>query len=206
VLAFYGLFTVLAKGRMNFIAYQQLFGDILTMAEPPFPYNDAHYLNYAKLNWSRQERWFKVGVLNPELVELIAGITTPQTWTIITEPWCGDAAHSLPFVHRLALLNPLITEDYQQRDSEPFLIDSYLTGTSKSIPKLIIRDSENQDLAVWGARPAACQLLYHKLIRDEVEMDQRKIALQQWYNTDKGVSLQEELVEIFIKIKMSIFE
>jgi hypothetical protein len=94
-------------------------------------------------------------------------------------------------------LNPLIKVDYQLRDSEPFLINSYLTRGSKSIPKLIIANSDHQDLATWGPRPAGCQLLYEQLVKDHVVMEQQKIALQQWYNADKGVSLQQELVAIF---------
>lgn len=185
---------------MDFIAYQQLFQDILTDTHSRFPYDDPHYLNYTRLNWSRQERWLKVGVLNEELVELITSISTKQNWTIITEPWCGDASHSLPFIQRLSALNPLIKVDYQLRDSEPFLINSYLTRGSKSIPKLIIADAENTNLAVWGPRPAGCQLLYEQLVKDHVVMEQQKIALQQWYNADKGVSLQQELVVIFKEI------
>jgi hypothetical protein len=30
-----------------------------------------------------------------------------------------------------------------------------------------------------------------------LEIEQQKMALQQWYNTDKGVSLQEELLQFF---------
>jgi hypothetical protein len=190
-------FKELAKHNMDFIAYQQLFQDILTDTNPRFPYNDPHYLNYTRLNWSRQERWTKVGILNEELAELIINIDTEQNWTIITEPWCGDASHSLPFIQRLSVLNPLIKVDYQLRDSEPFLINSYLTRGTKSIPKVIIADGENTNLAIWGPRPAGCQALFEQLVKDGVVMEQQKIALQQWYNADKGVSLQQELVVIF---------
>jgi len=181
---------------MNFIAYQQLFQDILDNPNPPAPYDNPDYINYTKLNWSRQERWLKTGVLNDILVAIIQAISKKQLWTIITEPWCGDAAHTLPFLHMLAELNPLIEVDYQLRDSEPFLINKYLTRGAKAMPKLIISNSENKELAVWGARPAACQLLFEQLVKDHVPMDQKKIVLQQWYNADKGVSLQNELIAI----------
>nr|WP_231876005.1 thioredoxin family protein [Mucilaginibacter sp. L294] len=179
---------------MHFIAYQQIFQQILNNVHPPAPYQDADYLNYAKLNWSRQQRWLKVGILNEELATIIESIKEEQRWTIITEPWCGDAAHIIPFLHRLSELNPLIKVDYQLRDSEPFLIEQYLTNGTRSIPKLIIADDNHNDLAVWGPRPAECQVLYNQLLKDHVEMDQKKIALQQWYNADKGVSLQKELI------------
>lgn len=185
---------------MNFIAYQEIFQQILNDLHPPAPYQDPDYLNYAKLNWSRQHRWLKAGILNEELATIIESIREEQYWTIITEPWCGDAAHIIPFLHRLSELNPLIKVDYQQRDKEPFLIEQYLTNGTKSIPKLIIRDANNNDLAVWGPRPAECQALYIRLLNDHVDMEQKKIALQQWYNADKGVSLQKELVTVLSDI------
>ena len=185
---------------MNFIAYQQVFQQILNDPNPPSPYDDPHYINYAKLNWSRQQRWLKTGMLNEVLTSLIESLKEEQFWTIITEPWCGDAAHILPFLHRLSELNPLIKVDYQLRDTEPFLIEHYLTNGSKSIPKFIIADHENNELAVWGPRPVGCQLLYNQLLQDHVEMEQKKIALQQWYNDDKGVSLQKELIAIFTRL------
>jgi hypothetical protein len=185
---------------MNFIAYQQVFQQILNDPNPPSPYDDADYFNYAKLNWSRHQRWLKTGILNEVLAALIESLKKEQFWTIITEPWCGDAAHILPFLHRLSELNPLIKVDYQLRDTEPLLIEQYLTNGSKSIPKLIIADQENNELVVWGPRPAGCQLLYNQLLKDHVEMEQKKIALQQWYNADKGVSLQNELIAIFTRL------
>lgn len=185
---------------MDFLAYQQIFQSILDDPNPPSPYENPDYLNYTRLNWSRQQRWLKTGILNDELVAVIQSIKKEQLWTIITEPWCGDAAHSLPFIHRLSELNPLIKADYQLRDTAPFLIDLYLTNGKKTIPKLIISDHENNDFAVWGSRPAECQLLYNRLLEEHVEMEQKKIALQKWYNEDKGVSLQNELLLIFNKL------
>jgi hypothetical protein len=185
---------------MNFTAYLQIFQNILDDPNPLPPYNNPDYLNYTKLNWSRQQRWLKLGVLNGALVTLIQSFNKKQFWTIITEPWCGDAAHTVPFLQQLADLNPLISVDYQQRDSEPLLINNYLTNGSKSIPKLIITDEDNKQLGVWGPRPAGCQLLFEQLVKEHVEMEQKKIALQQWYNADKGVSLQKELIALLSNI------
>lgn len=185
---------------MDFITYQQLFEGILTDPNPPAPYDNPAYVHYTELNWSRQQRWFKTGILNTELMDFVENIRKEQTWTIITEPWCGDAAHTLPFVQRIAELNSLIKVDYQLRDSPPFLIEQYLTNGTKSIPKLIITDVESNHQAVWGSRPAECQLLYYQMLKDNVEMDQRKIALQQWYNNDKGKSFQLELLALLTNL------
>jgi len=178
---------------MTFNAYQQLFAAIFENPNPQAPYDNPAYLEYTKLNWARQQRWLKTAVLDEELVQTIRQMNTPQHWVVITEPWCGDAAHIVPFLHLVSELNPLISIDYQLRDSEPFLINSYLTNGSKAIPKFIVRDAEGKDLSVWGPRPAACQQLYNTLKEEKADAERLKTELQKWYNADKGQTLQAEL-------------
>jgi len=180
---------------MNFQQYQDHFQDILSNPNAPAPYNNIDYLDYTKLNWARQQRWLKTGVVDPILAEKIAEINKPQEWIIITEPWCGDASHTVPFIQKLSMLNPLIKITYQLRDSEPFLIEQYLTKGSKSIPKFIIRGEEGNDLVVWGPRPEACQVIYSELTSAHADFGTIKTELQKWYNADKGKSFQRELLK-----------
>ena len=178
---------------MNFSEYQQTFDRILSGELTSAPYDDSHFIEYTKLNHSRQNRWVKKGVLINEAVEAINNIQFKQTWVLITEPWCGDAAHNVPFIVKLAELNPLIALDIQLRDSEGSEIDSYLTNGGKAIPKLIIRDENNQDLHVWGPRPAEAQALFHKLKEQNLTLEEQKIGLQQWYNENQGEAVQKEI-------------
>ncbi|RAJ76739.1 thioredoxin-like protein [Chitinophaga dinghuensis] len=183
---------------MDFKTYEHQFYNILHDPNPAAPYDNPNYLNYTKLNWSRHQRWLKVGVLNEAIITAAKAISSVQHWVIITEPWCGDAAHIVPFIQMIANLNPLIQTDYQLRDSPPNLIEQYLTHGTKSIPKLIIRDSADKDLAVWGPRPAGCQQLYDQLKQEKADFEQQKVALQQWYNDDKGKSFQAELLPLLL--------
>lgn len=148
------------------------------------------------MNWARMNRWLKTGKLSEDLMARIKNIREPQHWIIITEPWCGDAAHSVPFIHRLSELNPLIHAEYELRDSEPFRISEYLTRGSKSIPKMIFRNEEGRDLAVWGPRPAGCHEVYARLTAGKADFETIKTEIQKWYNADKGVEMQAELVRI----------
>lgn len=183
---------------MDFKAYLSQFEQILKTTHPVEPYNDPDFLEYTKLNLSRTKRWLKTGRLNEETVAAIKAISKAQTWIIITEPWCGDAAHSVPFIEMIAKENPLIKTVYELRDSEPFRIDSYLTKGSKSIPKLIIKDDNGNDLAVWGPRPEECQAFFQKFIDDKADLDKMKEALQIWYNEDKGNSIQHEITQLIL--------
>lgn len=185
---------------MNFFEYQQTFEQILSNPQPSAPYDDEFYRTYTQLNESRMNRWLKTGVLLPELKALIHSIDRPMKWIVITEPWCGDAAHNIPFMDMMARENGLITLEFQLRDTEPFLINDYLTNGGKAIPILVMRDSDDNDLAVWGPRPVDCQALYHRLKSENAPKEVMMTEIQKWYNNDKGQQMQEEIYKLLTEI------
>ncbi|SEL60686.1 thioredoxin family protein [Parapedobacter koreensis] len=189
---------------MDFARYLVEFEYILNSPSPAAPYDNPAYLEYAKLNWSRMHRWLKKGELRTETKAMLERIAKPLHWIVITEPWCGDAAHSVPFIQLMAQHNAAITVEYELRDSLPFTINEYLTNGSKSIPKLIIRDEEGNDLAVWGPRPVGCQQLYDRLKAEGADFEIQKVALQNWYNTDKGSAIQQELMLLLSDVTSSV--
>lgn len=178
---------------MNFSEYNDLFQQILDGKLTEKPYDDPHYTEYVKLNHSRQNRWMKTGLLLPETISTIQSIQSNQNWLLITEPWCGDASHIVPFIVKMAELNSKINLTLQLRDSENSEIDRYLTNGGKSIPILVVRDENNQDLFHWGPRPADCQALYLDMKAANKTFDEQKILLQQWYNENKGIDIQKEI-------------
>ena len=186
------------KINMTIQEYEKQFSEILNGENGQEPYNEDEYLNYVMLNQSRIKRWNKTGQILPELVETIENIKQPQSWLLITEPWCGDAANSHAFIGKLAALNSKINLTFQNRDAANSEIDQYLTNGGRAIPKLIVRDEEGNDLFDWGPRPKEAQALMLQLKEDDSVSDEdKKIALQKWYNKDKGVSLQQELIGLF---------
>ncbi len=182
---------------MNFDQYLSYFESLITSKEllPP-PYDNPDYLNYTNLNWSRMNRWLKNGKFNDSLKQAIQSINEHQNWVLITEPWCGDAAHIVPFIALLSKLNERITLEIQLRDTDSE-IDKYLTRGGKSIPIFILRDTTGKDRAVWGPRPEACQKVFEAQVAANADHDTRILVLQKWYNQDKGVSLQQELLSLF---------
>jgi hypothetical protein len=178
---------------MNFTAYLNYFQEIIEDKADNLPelYQNPEYLEYTKLNWSRMNRWLKTGILLEQTIAKLKSISSPQNWIVITEPWCGDASHIVPFIELMARENDLISVSYELRDAAPFRIDDYLTNGGKSIPILIIQDQNQKDIAVWGPRPKECQELY--LREKDSGFENVKIALQKWYNQDKGISIQNEI-------------
>jgi hypothetical protein len=137
--------------------------------------------------------------LEPDLVDALNDIEGPQHWIIISEPWCGDAAHCMPFLVAIAEKSPKVTYEIQLRDSEPHLINDYLTNGGKSIPKLVARDHDGKDLFTWGPRPSAAQEVFNKMKAENAIYDEITLKLQAWYNADKGQAIQQELLNLVSK-------
>ncbi|MBE8713167.1 thioredoxin family protein [Sphingobacterium hungaricum] len=181
---------------MKFDEYLDYFESILNNPEEHEVYKKEDYLNYTKLNWARMNRWLKKFTPSETILSEIQHISEPQHWILITEPWCGDAAHSVPQIYSIVKDNPNIDLDIQLRDSEPFLIDDYLTNGSKSIPKLIIRNDVGHDKGIWGPRPEKLTAIFNQMKEEGKSFDEVKEVMQKWYNEDHGEELQRELLEV----------
>lgn len=188
---------------MNIKTYNDQFDAILSGKINTGNYSDPHFVEYTKLNASRSSRWMKKGVLLPETITFLKSIKSPQHWILITEHWCGDAAHITPFIALMAEQNELIELDIELRDETPFRINKYLTNGGKSIPILIVQDENGKDLFVWGPRPTEAQALAIELKNSDLSAEEKKIPLQNWYNKDKGVSIQYEIVNLLINSEQS---
>ena len=181
--------------------YLAYFKSIVDKTNTPEMYNDAEYYEYTKLNWSRTNRWLKTNPVVIEVQEKIASIGLPMHWKVITEPWCGDAAHIVPILYLMSQANPNIDFKIQLRD-EGSEIDNYLTnGKSKSIPILIVRDDKGQDYFSWGPRPAGAAAVYEHLKQTNADFEAQKIALQGWYNENKALEIQNEVVALLAALK-----
>ena len=184
----------LAKA-ITYPAYTALIASLLAQDRTTGSDQSAAMVHFTQLNQQRMHRLEKVIELLPETVTLIRGISTPQTWLVLTEAWCGDAAQSVPVMHAVAALNPLIELKLLLRDENLGLMDQYLThGVSRSIPKLIgVDTTTSEELFVWGPRPAPLQEIFMRLKAEGMEFHQIKEELQRWYNKDKTATIQQEL-------------
>lgn len=76
---------------------------------------------------------------------------------VLTADWCGDAMVNLPIFMRLAD-EALIESAYFIRDNHLELMDQYLTnGTARSIPIIVLIDSEGREVGKWGPRAPEVQ-------------------------------------------------
>lgn len=191
-------FVVILKNftTMTWNEYLAYFKEIVERGERQPPYDNEDYYQYTKLNKSRTNRWLKQSPLTEATVRFMKdGIKAKQEWIVITEPWCGDAAHLVPVLYLMSELNQNIRFRIQLRDSGSE-IDQYLTAGAKSIPILIVRDANGNDLFYWGPRSAQGSELFEKLKNQDASFEEMKLALQEFYNKDAGKGVQQEVVEL----------
>lgn len=182
---------------MTWTEYYGLFEILLT--KRPEVYIDDEIFHYTEMNLRRTDRVLKTYMVSEEVETIIKSIKTPQHWELITEHWCGDAAHATPVIFRLSELNPNIRLNIQLRDADSE-IENYLTAGSRSIPKLIVRDEQDNDLFTWGPRPEILQDLYLTLRETDMSVEEVKIEIQKWYNKDKGVHITNEIMQLLKSI------
>lgn len=154
---------------------------------------NSEYIHYYSLGLKRMKRLDKTIRLTQETVNCIKAIETPQTWLVISEGWCGDAAHSLPVINKMAEIKPdLIQLEIIYRDQSN-LIEQYLTNGGKSIPKLIAFNRQGKELFVWGPRPYEMQTSFLRMKVQGKSFDEISTHLQKIYNKNKGISIQKEI-------------
>jgi hypothetical protein len=180
---------------IGYDAYRELVDDLLTAGRVTGPQQSEALLGYTKLNVQRMRRIDKTIELLPETKKAMEVIRTPQTWLVLTEGWCGDAAQVLPVLNAMAKENPLVSLKLLLRDENPELMDQYLTdGVSRSIPKLVIIDSGTlEERFNWGPRPAILQRLFREWKESGIPFNEVKENMHTWYARDKTVSTQLEL-------------
>jgi hypothetical protein len=144
-------------------------------------------------------KWAKIGKLTTSLIQSIATIDKEITLLIITEGWCGDAAQNLPFVHKMAMLNPKINIRVILRDEHPTVIDQFLTNSGRSIPKVIALDTCSLNvLGDWGPRPSPIQNEFLENRKSHAKTGAEFAEhMHFWYAKDKGMTLQSEFLAIF---------
>jgi hypothetical protein len=154
-------------------------------------------LHYSELNESRMNRLEKTIKITDEVLAQINKIETKVTWLVISEGWCGDAAQILPIIYKMAELSENIDLKIVLRDENEALMNDFLTNGGKAIPKLIILDEENEVIGDFGPRPEPARKLIadYKAINGVVD-EPIKIELQKWYLHNKGISTQNEIMQL----------
>jgi len=180
---------------ISYTSYRKLISDLIASGKSSGPIQSEDLLNYSKLNDRRMTRLDKTIQLSHETLLALKKNDKPITWLVLTEGWCGDAAQTLPVINKIADESDLITLKIIFRDEHEELMSHFLTNGGKSIPKLLVLNSENDVLNTWGPRPNIATKMVQDYKNTHGQLDAAfKQELQVWYNKDKGVNIQENMV------------
>lgn len=188
----------------TYFEYRKIVADKLLEGKSTGSVQSDDLLHYSKLNETRMNRLEKTIVVSAEIEERLKLLRKQYIWLVISEGWCGDAAQLLPVMHKMEVLTDHIDFKIIFRDENEALMNKFLTNGGKSIPKLIVLDKETLDvLADWGPRPKeAFDLVKNYKEKHGVIDETIKTELQMWYLHDKGISTQNELLEMMRLIEI----
>ena len=180
---------------ISYSSYRTLVSDLIASGKSSGPIQSEDLLNYSKLNDRRMTRLDKTIQLRQETLLTVKKIDKPITWLVLSEGWCGDAAQTLPVINKIANESDLITLKIIFRDEHEELMNYFLTNGGKSIPKLLVLNSKNEVLNTWGPRPDKATKMVQDYKNKHGQLDATfKQELQVWYNKDKGVNIQENML------------
>ncbi|MFD1872139.1 thioredoxin family protein [Hymenobacter bucti] len=182
----------------TYAAYRQLIDELLAEGKTTGPEQSAQLTEFTALNVQRMHRLDKTVKLQPDLAAAAAGLQGNYCWLVITEGWCGDAAQIVPVLEAVAQASQgHISTRYVLRDEHPALIDQYLTGGSRAIPKLVVLDPATlTEITHWGPRPALARALVQRLKAEGMPHDDFIRELHTWYAHDRTQSTQAELLAL----------
>lgn len=189
----------LISSAQNYSEYREMMVQLVDENRTTGANQSESYLNYTKMNLQRMNRWDKTTKISPEQEKLVASISSHQVWLVITEAWCGDGAQTIPFMAKLAALNPKIELRIVMRDENSELMDAYLTEGARSIPILIALSGDlSKELFVWGPRPEFLQnrLKAYKLDPQNITSKEFSDGTHLWYARDKNKAIAEELTPL----------
>lgn len=199
--------SIVAKALFNsysYPEYRKLVTDLLSEGKSTGNEQSENLTHYTSLNEARMNRLEKTIKISENIIDKLQKLDNHYIWLVISEGWCGDAAQILPIINKMALeSNKKIDLRIVFRDANDELMSHYLTNGGRAIPKVIVICKEAGIVrADWGPRPKGATELMTDYRKEFGVIDEKiKTDLQLWYLADKGISVQEELLEIMENIK-----
>ena len=181
----------------SYTEYRTLVSKLISEGKSTGKEQSADLLHYSELNEVRMKRLEKTLKLDLEVEKALQNLKSKQTWLVISEGWCGDAAQILPIIKLMTEVSENIDLKLVFRDENEELINLFLTNGAKSIPKLLLLDEAFNLINHWGPRPeGAKNLIIEYKAKHGIVDEAAKIALQKWYLDDKGISTMKEIVKL----------
>jgi hypothetical protein len=143
---------------------------------------------------------FWMGILKrvtipPEMSARVEALGGRWRLLALSEDWCGDSINILPIVARLTDSVTNMELRILGRDANPDIMDAHLTGTSRSIPIVILLNDKFRECGWWGPRPFALQ----RWVQEKgmlLTPAERYREIRSFYARDRGATTIEEIVSM----------
>jgi hypothetical protein len=122
---------------------------------------------------------------------------------VLSEDWCGDAVNIVPIAAKLTESVSNMDLRILPRDENLDIMDTHLTGTSRSIPIVILLNQKFQECGWWGPRPRELQ----KWVMEKgmkLPKEERYREVRTFYARDHGLTTMRELVEMLERCCVTI--
>lgn len=189
-----GLPKALPEG-LRYATYRAVWEATLKQRPADLDRRARRFLFYRRYNWERAARVEAAYQMSDALRRAVEAIDAPQRWIVLTEDWCVDSAYSLPIIATAAAMQPLVVLRILPRDAHPEVMDRYLTGGARSIPKLVVFDEQGAECFRWGPRPAPAQALRRQLKAEGHAVADISRRLIEWYDAGGWRLADDELAE-----------
>ncbi len=186
------------RGSVDYQEYRTEMSRQALNGETSGPVQSEALVGYTFLNDRRMRRWEKTFRLSATDSQRLADNQHRQTWLVLTESWCGDAAPILPALNTIAEAANGVELRIADRDQNPDLMAFFPTDGALAIPKLLVLDTtQRRVLGSWGPRPSEPmeKVREYKRVHGKLSPEFRE-DLQRWYNGDKGKAIREEVLEL----------
>jgi hypothetical protein len=191
---------------ISYEAYRSLINTLQAEGRSTAMDDNSDRVYFTGLNVKRMDRLDKKMEVLDSIKLRMTGLGRAYTFLLLAESWCADASQIVPVIARFADVNAQIDLKILLRDEHLDLMDQFLTNGGRAIPKLILLDKETLEIVgEWGPRPETANAMAKDYKEEHRKIDETfKVNLQKWYNKNKGVEIQEELMTILEKAEETI--
>lgn len=112
---------------------------------------------------------------------------------VLSEDWCGDSVNIVPIIAKLTESVSNMDTRILARDDNLDIMDTHLTGKSRSIPIVIVLNQKYSECGWWGPRPSPLQ----KWVMEEgmkLPKEERYKEVRTFYARDHGLTTMTEIV------------
>ena len=153
-------------------------------------YTSLHQLHYKKFSFSPEEK-SKISQYSPMKI------------LVLTEAWCGDSLALMPVLQKISEVNENWQLKVLHRDSNPELMNKFLTHGMRAIPVFLFLDADGELLLRWGPRPKSAAYIFEshrqQLQQGKIQKQDILKKIRTFYAHDRGRSTLLELIDLFEK-------